>query len=239
MASLRSVRSTSTSDTDEVNSIPRSVSTADVAAKSSRSKTQNYHRHIATFYELLGVPGDASPVQVRDAYRQLALVFHPDTSGATSDDMALLNEAWHTLSDPGRRAAYDASLRPNPAASRRFDAPLNDDSEPEPGFIAHRFAEPRRWPAAALMLIAAMGVIFVFTAYAVGGGRATVETEITKPLVVDACVSIRGAAAVEVPCGRPHFGVVKAVMDRGAKCPPGTEGYFDRNSDAMVCVHVG
>jgi DnaJ domain len=211
-----------------------------VAAKSSQSKAQNYHRCIATFYELLGVPGDASPVQVRDAYRQLALVFHPDTSGATSDDMALLNEAWHTLSDPGRRAAYDASLRPKPTPSRRFDAPLDDDGEPQPVFSARRFAEPRRWPAAALMVISAMGLIFVFTAYAVGGGRGTVETEITKPLVVDACVSIRpGAAAVEVPCARPHFGVVKAVMDRGAKCLPGTEGYFDRNSDAMVCVHVG
>ncbi len=223
MANHPSVRSTSTSDTD-------------------RSKTQNYHRCIATFYELLGVPGDASPVKVRDAYRQLALVFHPDTSGATSDDMALLNEAWHTLSDPGRRAAYDASLRPNPPAFRRFDAPLDDDGEPEPEpvFTAHRFAEPRRWPAAALMIIAAMGVIFVFTAYAVGGGRGTVETEITKPLVVDVCVSIRpGAAAVEVPCGRPHFGVVKAVVARGGSCIPGTEGYFDRNSDAMVCVRVG
>ena len=221
MANHPSVRSTSTSDTD-------------------RSKTQNYHRCIATFYELLGVPGDASPVKVRDAYRQLALVFHPDTSGATSDDMALLNEAWHTLSDPGRRAAYDASLRPNPPAFRRFDAPLDDDGEPEPVFTSHRFAEPRRWPAAALMVIAAMGVIFVFTAYAVGGGRGTVDTEITKPLLVDACVSIRsGAAAVEVPCGRPHFGVVKAVVLRGGSCIPGTEGYFDRNSDAMVCVHVG
>jgi hypothetical protein len=209
-------------------------------AKSSRSTTQNYHRCIATFYELLGVPADASPQRVRDAYRQLALVFHPDTGSATSDDMALLNEAWHTLSDPGRRAAYDASLRPKTTAFRRFDAPLDDDGEPEPVFTAHRFAEPRRWPAAALMVIAAMGVIFVFTAYAVGGGRGTVETEITRPLVVGACVSIRpGAAAVEVPCGRPHFGVVKAVVLRGGACIPGTEGYFDRNSDAMVCVHVG
>jgi DnaJ domain len=183
---------------------------------------------------------DASPVQIRDAYRQLALVFHPDTSGAASDDMALLNEAWHTLSDPARRDVYDASLRPRVATSRRFDALLDDDGESEPLPTAHRFAEPRRWPAAALMVMAAMGVIFVFTAYAVSGGRGTVETEITKPLVVDACVSIRpGAAAVEVPCARPHFGVVKAVMDRGAKCLLGTEGYFDRNSDAMVCVHVG
>jgi DnaJ domain len=220
--------------------IEKAVFTGDVAAKSRRSKSQNYHRHIATFYELLGVPQDASPLQVRDAYRQLALVFHPDTSGATSDDMALLNEAWHTLSDPGRRTVYDASLRPKQAAFRRFDAPLDDDGEPEPLFTAHRFSEPRRWPAAALMVIAAMAVIFVFTAYAVSGGRGTVETEITKPLVVDTCVSIRpGAAAVQVPCTRPHFGVVKAVMERGAKCLPGTEGYFDRNSDAMVCVHVG
>jgi DnaJ domain len=194
---------------------------------------------IATFYELLGVPSDASVVQVRDAYRHLALVFHPDTGGASSDDMALLNEAWHTLSDPGRRAAYDASLRPRAATFYRFDAPTPDD-DVDPISISRRFAEPRRWPAATLMVLAAMGVIFVFTAYALGGGRSTVEVESLTPLAVGQCVSIRpGAAAVEVKCSRPHFGTVRAVVKRGAPCLPGTEGYFDRNSDAMVCVQVG
>jgi DnaJ domain len=185
------------------------------------------------------VPSDASAVQIRDAYRHLALVFHPDTSGASSDDMALLNEAWHTLSDPGRRAVYDASLRPSAAAFRRFHPPMPDE-DVDPVYVSRRFAEPRRWPAATLMVLAAMGVIFVFTAYAVGAGRTTVEVEPRSPLAVGHCVSIRpGAAAVEVPCSRPHFGTVRAVVERGATCLPGTEGYFDRNSDAMVCVHVG
>ena len=153
--------------------------------------------------------------------------------------MALLNEAWHTLSDPGRRAVYDASLRPRASAYRRFDAPIEDDDDRESAFIAHHFTQPRRWPAVALMLMAAMAAIFVFTAYAVSAGSGSVATESTRPLAIGRCVSIRGGVAVEAPCNRPHFGVVQAVMPRGAKCILGTEGYFDRNTDDMVCVHVG
>ena len=184
------------------------------------------------------MPSAASQTEIRDAYRKLALVFHPDRSGAPDADMAYLNEAWHTLSDPARRASYDASLRPRSSASRRFDEAVAEEGEPQ--FVAFGFTQPRRWPAVALMLLGVMGVIFVFTAYAVGAGRTTVEVEPRVPLEPGKCVSIRpGAAAVEVSCTRPHYGIVHALTPLGAHCLPGTEGYFDRYSDAQVCVRVG
>lgn len=62
-----------------------------------------------THYQVLGVVPSASLDEVRTAYRAAARTCHPD-SGGSVDAMQRLNEAWHVLSDPGRRAAYDRSL---------------------------------------------------------------------------------------------------------------------------------
>jgi hypothetical protein len=66
----------------------------------------------ATLYERLGVARDVDGVALRAAYRHRARLLHPDLAGAGADPaaMAELNEAWHVLSDPERRRAYDASL---------------------------------------------------------------------------------------------------------------------------------
>lgn len=65
-----------------------------------------------TYYQLLGVAPTASAEEIRSAYRRLARALHPDTHGGTDDPaMASVNEAWHVLSDPARRASYDATLR--------------------------------------------------------------------------------------------------------------------------------
>jgi curved DNA-binding protein CbpA len=66
-----------------------------------------------THYEVLGVAGTASIEQLRLAYRSRAREFHPDTPGAPADAqerMSQCNEAWAVLSDPDRRARYDADL---------------------------------------------------------------------------------------------------------------------------------
>ena len=43
--------------------------------------------------------------------------------------MASVNEAWRVLSDPGRRASYDATLRRHPGRARR--PRVAEDDEPE------------------------------------------------------------------------------------------------------------
>ncbi|HET8570369.1 MAG TPA: J domain-containing protein [Candidatus Limnocylindria bacterium] len=81
-------------------------------------------------YAVLGVPRDASPLQVARAHRRLAKRYHPDL-GAEGDAerMRRINEAWATLSAPARRHEFDRQhpvAAPPPgghwAASRR---PIN------------------------------------------------------------------------------------------------------------------
>lgn len=61
---------------------------------------------ISNHYAVLGVPHTADRREIQRAYRALARRSHPDFGGDESA-MARLNEAWHVLSDPARRAAYD------------------------------------------------------------------------------------------------------------------------------------
>lgn len=62
------------------------------------------------YYQVLGVPRDATAAQVKKAFRQLARKYHPDVSKEpdAATRMSELNEANAVLSDPERRAAYDA-----------------------------------------------------------------------------------------------------------------------------------
>ncbi|CAJ36444.1 J domain-containing protein [Methanocella arvoryzae] len=70
-----------------------------------------------TYYDVLGVGRDASPGEIKRAYHQLALHYHPDKnqSAEAAEKMRQLNEAYQTLSDPVARERYDAALRsPSP-----------------------------------------------------------------------------------------------------------------------------
>jgi curved DNA-binding protein CbpA len=60
-------------------------------------------------YAVLGVPRDATPLQVARARRRLAKRFHPDLHPGqeVTEAMRRVNEAWHILSSAARRADYD------------------------------------------------------------------------------------------------------------------------------------
>ena len=62
------------------------------------------------FYEVLGVPRDATAADIQRAYRQLARQFHPDVNKdpAAEDRFKEIGEAYEVLSDPGKRRRYDA-----------------------------------------------------------------------------------------------------------------------------------
>jgi molecular chaperone DnaJ len=62
-------------------------------------------------YLVLGVARAATGAEIRRAYRRLALQHHPDRAGPASAEMfARIAEAYHMLSDPTARTAYDAHL---------------------------------------------------------------------------------------------------------------------------------
>src|SRR5579871_4481394 len=61
------------------------------------------------YYEVLGVPRDATKDQIKAAYRKLALQFHPDRnkSPGAEERFKEISEAYAVLSDDAKRAQYD------------------------------------------------------------------------------------------------------------------------------------
>ena len=70
------------------------------------------------YYETLGVPRDADLDQIKKAYRKLARTHHPDMSKAPDAEARFKEaaEAYATLKDPAKRAAYDELGHPQPGA---------------------------------------------------------------------------------------------------------------------------
>ena len=65
-----------------------------------------------TLYDVLGVAVNAPRADIKAAYRALALRLHPDkcASPTANERFKAVQEAYATLGDRSRRAAYDASL---------------------------------------------------------------------------------------------------------------------------------
>jgi curved DNA-binding protein len=61
------------------------------------------------YYQILGVPRDASQKDIKKAFRHLAREYHPDMNSAPEAEAKFkeINEAYEVLSDPEKRAKYD------------------------------------------------------------------------------------------------------------------------------------
>jgi molecular chaperone DnaJ len=65
---------------------------------------------MADFYAVLGVPRDASDDDIKQAYRRLAMQWHPDRHGGSKEaeeKFKEITEAYDVLREPQKRAAYD------------------------------------------------------------------------------------------------------------------------------------
>lgn len=93
-----------------------------------------------TYYDLLGVSDDATTDDIKAAYRRAARKLHPDVAGPGME--SLFNQvriAHDVLTDPERRAQYDAELAGPPPAPEPDPAPwgteetiVEDDPVPGP-----------------------------------------------------------------------------------------------------------
>lgn len=86
----------------------------------------------ADYYETLGVKRDASPDDLKKAFRHLARKYHPDLnkgSKEAEEKFKAINEAYQVLGDPAKKAQYDqvghAAFKPGDAAS--YQPPSYDD----------------------------------------------------------------------------------------------------------------
>jgi hypothetical protein len=89
----------------------------------------------ADYYEILQLSPNADPDTVHRVYRLLAQRMHPDNpETGNQEQFRLILEAYRTLSDPERRAAYDVTLHTN----RQLRWKIFDQREAMTGRAAER-----------------------------------------------------------------------------------------------------
>lgn len=72
------------------------------------------------YYKILELSRDASPDEIKKAYRKLALKYHPDKNKGdktAEEKFKQINQAYQVLSDPAKRQQYDQFGSTGPAGS--------------------------------------------------------------------------------------------------------------------------
>jgi DnaJ domain len=136
------------------------------------------------YYEILGVSKNASIAEIKDAFRELALRYHPDRDKSfdAQEKFKELSEAYSVLSNYEKREQYDQFERPGIDSTyspeeifravnvedvprdHRMDIKYVVDSK---GSKSHRF----RWVAVIALIASIMTIALVAMWYVLGGSE--------------------------------------------------------------------
>ena len=109
-------------DIDEINKLMKeeqiksSEIGSSVSGSGSTTASSSSRRRVKSteYYDLLDIQPDASPSEIRSAYRKKARSIHPDKNPDdpnAEENFRILSAAYQTLSDPTKRHKYDTSGR--------------------------------------------------------------------------------------------------------------------------------
>jgi molecular chaperone DnaJ len=154
--------------------------------------------------------------------------------------MSEINNAWRVLSDPGRRAMYDAELRGITVTPRqpRPESKLQEEMypvEPRSYHGADGGPPPFPWRLIGGAVIGAMVVGFIVSGVANRG--ANTPQKISPVIEAGSCVVLlENGDAKKVSCDDPHEAVVERLIGFDLECPLGTTGYRDPQGMGTACV---
>ncbi len=97
------------------------------------------------YYELLGIDPHATDEDLRRAWKQLALKWHPDRAGGGTEFIfQRIAEAYAVLCEPGARAAYDRArgIQPRPPSRPAPEPPAEPPPRKTPGILLMRLSRP-------------------------------------------------------------------------------------------------
>lgn len=106
----------------------------------------------STYYQVLGLQPDASNLEIKHAYRRLVKTYHPDVAQKLTarqkqdahQKTTRLNEAYETLKDKGKRAAYDSLIGANNRSSQPTSILPQDNEELREKYLKQTFYPVRK-----------------------------------------------------------------------------------------------
>ena len=207
-----------------------------------------YGPRIATLYERLGRRvRDASQEEIRSAYRGLARRLHPDRGGAGLRGRHGRGQRGLAGARRSRSPAPATTPRPGQRAVAVGDAGVTAASDSRRGRRRRRGRGPLVLGGRIALdpVLAVLGGIFLFTAYARGGGGDGPVDRARGPRWTASSSSGRASCSMVRPepsrrrAAAPHLGVVGPIVTPALPCPPADRGLLQPGRQPPGLHHAG